>query len=450
MGRLHLIRPESVLLLMVILAGSAAFGLQAVPPAAAQSSAGAIAYVRPNNETGDEIRLINADGSNDRRIWTVGTADAHDVEAITGLDWRPDGGEIAFASNHEAACSWYDSDIYAVRPDGGGYRRVTNAPHCAGLASYPKGSVTVTVQNYNFDTTLYLIYVAGAPGLKSLSVPAGSSSSLTFTDVADFGSEVVQPVVAINGLYRWIGGAVADVQPGQTVDAGMLTISGSGMEELGAYKPSWRHDGLQVGYTSGCGSINGIAATPPAGDIGQPLLGSVDESACVWDWGPTAATANQLLYGTYSSYENDTGIFRASEGGNNRGELLVPLSSYSAESVNDIEWLPDGSGFLFVKGYVDLGILTDIFRYDFASDRITQLTHFEDEELVGDLSISPDGQSIVFERAATRDDPADLWVMRRDGSDMRLLARNAANPAWSPQALPAELSHRVYLPLVQR
>ncbi len=65
---------------------------------------------------------------------------------------------------HEETCSWYQSDVYAIGYDGTGYRRVTNAPACAVLATLPKGSVTVDVANYT--SSLVWVYVAGAPGIK--------------------------------------------------------------------------------------------------------------------------------------------------------------------------------------------------------------------------------------------------------------------------------------------
>ena len=63
------------------------------------------------------------------------------------LAWRPDGRELAFSSEHEEACSLYESDVYAIGYDGAGYRRVTNSPACAALAGLPKGSVKVNVTN---------------------------------------------------------------------------------------------------------------------------------------------------------------------------------------------------------------------------------------------------------------------------------------------------------------
>ena len=73
---------------------------------------GTIAYVRG----GTEVRLINADGTNDRKLWTH--PDAKKELGIYDVAWRPDGKELVISSGHAAAYSLYHSDLYAIRPDG--------------------------------------------------------------------------------------------------------------------------------------------------------------------------------------------------------------------------------------------------------------------------------------------------------------------------------------------
>ncbi len=167
--------------------------------------------------------------------------------------------------------------------------------------------------------------------------------------------------------------------------------------------------------------------------------------AALLAWGPTPATANQLLYAGNVAFESE-GVYRVTEGSATRGELLVSYESY--EDIRGLAWLPDGSGFVYavIEGY--LMDTANVFLYSFASRTATRLTSFKGE-LAGSLSVSPDGQQIVFERAAAAETPSDLWVMRRDGSNLRLLVRDAASPAWSPRKV-VVLSNKGYLPRVTR
>src|SRR5574341_36238 len=128
---------------------------------------GTIAYFRvvgaTQNEPGtSELHLVNPDGSNDRMIYST-------PRGLTTIypnpGWRPDGREIAFVSAQEVACSRFNSDIFAIRPDGSGLRRITNAPKLEDLAKLPKGSVTVTVENLITNVSIFFVYVEGATNL---------------------------------------------------------------------------------------------------------------------------------------------------------------------------------------------------------------------------------------------------------------------------------------------
>jgi Tol biopolymer transport system component len=117
----------------------------------------------------------------------------------------------------------------------------------------------------------------------------------------------------------------------------------------------------------------------------------------------------------------------------------------------DLKWLPDGSGFVAAIAAWNEGrwASNNLYDYTFATQQLRQLTNFDDE-FAGFLSISPDSAWIAFERAPTTEAHPDLWLMRRDGSDMRLLARKAARPAWSRRAPQAAPEIRVYMPVVVR
>jgi hypothetical protein len=409
--------------------------LQASTSAPASSPAavdpGTIAYVRRSTH---DIHLISPDGTGDRVLWTAPRPLA--LRAAHDLAWRPDGRELAFSSDHEETCSWYQSDVYAIGYDGAGYRRVTNSPARAELADLPKGSVTVNVTNAT--VSLVQVYVQGAPGIKSVR----QSGTVTLDDVADFGPGVVQPAVGIYGELRILASPpLADVQPNVPVPGGNLMISEfSGIDGFGPGKVSWKAGGSALAYGMRTYSqISQIPASPPYGSIGEPLPVVEHAAPNLVAWGPTAATKDQYLYSSKDDplFENIEGIYRNTVGDASGGTKLVPISAYyGAEVVHDVEWLPDGSGFLFAKRYVPLEIYSDIFEYSFATQEITQLTSLADDSARG-LSISPNGQYIVFERVAdVHDSTSSLWIINRDGSGLHKLADDAGRPAWGQLALP--------------
>jgi len=436
----------STLVVAVVLLAVAVFEPVSGQPASS-ADPGTIAYVRRSTH---DIHLISPDGTGDRVLWTA--PQPLSVYPAYDLAWRPDGRELAFSSGHEQACSWYESDVYAIGYDGAGYRRVTNSPACAVLAGLPKGSVTVEVANYT--STPVWVYVQGAPTIKWVNY----SGTVTFEDVADFGPGVHQPSIGIYGLYRFTSyPPYADVEPGQTVPGGNLTImSLSGFESFGAGKVSWKADGSALAYGMRTSSgIKQIPANPSYGSIGVDLPVVQEASPSLVAWGPTPATKDQYLYSSGMSIfkENVGGIYLNTVGNASGGTQLVLLYDYSGEYIHDIEWLPDGSGFLFSKFHVELGYFSDIFEYNFATQSITQLTpSLSDESGDGGargLSVSPDGQQIVFERAVYPDDPtSSLWIMNRDGSGLHKLADDAARPAWG--RVPPPITARVYLPMARK
>ncbi|HEX7295064.1 MAG TPA: hypothetical protein VF251_04870 [Pyrinomonadaceae bacterium] len=398
-------------------------------PVATSARAGTIAYIR----NGTEIRLIEPDGSNDRRLWTH--PDATKDLGIDSLAWRPDGQELAFSSSHAAVASLYHADLYAIRPDGTGYRKLTNAPDRSEYDRYPKGSVSVTVRNdqpfykeSQASSGVFTIYVAGADAPQQITLPPGSTKTLLFNNVADFGNHA-QAIVAMWGKFRWFTPGV-DVRASTTVKAPAFGISGDGIELLGAFRPVWRSDGSRVSYRSGFCTVSSVSVKPVAGEHSyDPLFGGKNPlGTCTWDWGPNQSTTNQVLYTENAS--GGSSIYRITEGGTHPGEKLTTYSDVDYQLLFDLRWLPDGSGFLFSNQTL-MRDSANIFRYDFRTRKVTQITRLQNE-FTGAFSISPDGRAIVFERSKSLDDnrDIDLWTVTIDGSNPRLLVRNGFSPSW--------------------
>jgi hypothetical protein len=389
---------------------------------------GVIAFARG----GKEIWTVRPDGSGERRIWSHPAA----VQAlgVQGVAWRPDGKEIAFTSGHGASTSIFHSDVYAVKPDGTGLRRLTNAPDPAEYGRYKKGTVRLTVRNSQIfvresaaRSSTFIVYVAGADEPQRVTVPVGSAKTVVFPNVADFGA-TAQQAVAIHGRFRWFipGG---DVVAGNTESFPELVITGDGVELHGAFRPTWRADGSKISYRNGLCMISSVNASPvPGQHVYQPLFAAKHPlGTCTWDWG-TDSRPEELLYTENSS--GDPSIYRIKEGGRHPGEKLTAFTNIPYQTLLDLHWQPNGGGFLFS----DKNLFRDsanIFRYDIASKVRTQVTKLE-KEFARMFSVSPDGRWIVFERGREMDEdsPADLWIVGTDGSGLRLLVRNGLRPSW--------------------
>lgn len=416
-----------VLLFSIVLAGFAA----ADAPRSTRA-VGVIAY----KGGGNEIRLINSDGSNDHRLW-MEPLPGDTFTGIRGLQWRPDGGALAFASDYQTLCSVYDSDVYTINADGGGLKRLTNSPLCAGLAGFAKGTVRVEVENQTTDSQ-FLIYVEGAPTAELVTIAPGAAVVITLSGIADLGN-LEQQITLINGHFRWFDPAVfVNVQPGQTVSASTrFILTGSNVyRNLGATYPVWHRSGAKVGFIFFEGILNEIIATPPvSGDDALLLAPGAGAIATSMAWSPVD---DSILYTGIDS------IFIVQPGADNPGTPLIDKDG--SQLWLGLDWLPDGSGFVFAATGGQFGQEnSNIYRYTFADDNLVYLTAYEDD-WAGWPSVSPNGQEIAFEYAAEADDPAQLWIVGIDGSDPHPLGVQGKSPDWRP-GTGIDYTNFIYLPL---
>ena len=182
-----------------------------------------------------------------------------------------------------------------------------------------------------------------------------------------------------------------------------------------------------------------------------PVVAGADP--CQVAWGPTAA-GDQYVYYSSIGLNQETGyggIYLNSLGDASGGTQVVYFT-YWDTAVFDMEWLPDGSGFLFTNLYVLLdppGTYSTIYKYDFATKSLSAVLTTR-AFCIRDLSISPNGQHVVFHTTADQysDPTSSLWIMNRDGTGLHKLLDDAGRPAWGQT--PAPLNRRTYLPMVVR
>lgn len=407
---------------------------------AQQQLTGTIAYA---DMAGDSIRLIEPDGSDDRPIWTHAESNEF-FRGFKGLDWNPDATELAFGARHETTCSNYQADIFGIRADGSGERRITNPPACADLAAFPTGSISFQVRNEVADRAVFFIYVEGAPETVPVTVSPGATELVTVHNVADFGPGVIQYVSAVNGLISWIQPDIAaDIQAGAQVDVSntFVITANTGRDTWDASVPSWHRSGERVAYSLGRGIPASIPADAEIGHDGDLLFDlAANARASYLAWSPV--NDDVLL-----AFGGDVYI-----GAAGATEVALIAQAGSTQLIQGMDWLPDGSGFVVAA---TAGEFTwersNLWIYDFASENIEQLTDYE-SQYVGYPSVSPDGNYVVFTLGDDIDAGGEMFVMALDGSDIYSLDASGFWPDWSPKdlAIPPSNNQKVYLPFVLR
>lgn len=382
---------------------------------------GTIAYVH----NGDEIRLIEPDGSNDRLLWALPQPDVHQ---INGVDWSPDGGTLAFTSDHERTCSIYDSDVFTIGADGADLRRLTNSPACSELGDYPTGTVVLEIENQVSDQNLFVVYVEGSLTAQTVTLAPGEVKQLVFPNVADFGNGVLQKTSASVGFSRWVDpSVVVDVVAGGTANAVTRLVLGP----LNHFKwnsshPSWRHDGATIGFVLSDGVLNEITRNPAVGSASNLLV--LGEGGSLGSQLSRSPVANEILF----SHNTNFDIYHANLDVGTPSELLVEIPDNHL--VYGIDWLPDGSGFVFAVAEGEFFDETvNLYEYTFATDGLSKLTNFT-TEVAAHPSVSPDGQYIAFAyQTSLEAETAELRVMTRNGSEIWSLNVPGILPDWSTE-----------------
>jgi Tol biopolymer transport system component len=161
------------------------------------------------------------------------------------------------------------------------------------------------------------------------------------------------------------------------VDLGTLTLDGDicvkFLREFVLWELSWKNDGSEISYTlQGLRTIDALGSTTIGEELtpGGPLASNLE-------WSPVDEQY-QFCDTTFSPIKYNTYLTR----GGGESQLLVENNKDHISPA----WLPDGSGFVYVK-YDGYPINWNIFYYDLPADKQQRLTAFGDE-LVMNVSVS--------------------------------------------------------------
>jgi hypothetical protein len=383
-------------------------GSQTVP-----AFTGEIAFV-----DGKQVKRIQPSSGAAQTIWTH----PGDAPSLLSVRWNPTATELGFTSDHETYFSPLEDDLYAIRPDGSGLRRITNAPSQAAIlgGGFATGSVRLNIFNDGsaLDTFApFVISLRGANELKSFALPAyQQTGQILIENVVDLGGD--QAVIFIYsspacGANRRDVAGFVNVIPGQTVEANLTFNATNCGGFVGAARElTWKWDGTEIGYLLGNGPFKIEAAgraTP-----GDPWFGGNDLINDTLAWSPV----NDLVL--YDVIGAGGGIYRRDVAGQQPGQLIVNRTLLG-DPVKPA-WLLNGGGFLYI-------FAGNVFSADAAGQNRQQLTFFAPGEQAERVSPSPDGAYAVIERKLGN--ASALWLLERDNPANMWLLAPGSKPDWS-------------------
>jgi hypothetical protein len=294
------------------------------------------------------------------------------------------------------------------------------------MTDLPTGSVRVTIANQTADLGEFTIHAQGLEQAVGATVDPGFQATFELT-LRDLGDDTPQFIVVRNGDSVWFDAAVyADVLPGTSVDAGILTAAGDPFDTWGALSASWSHDGTRLAYQQGLGSPWQIQASAGPLEIGSPLF-APDVNGTISMTTPTfSPTDDRVLYHRYDTDPATIDLGRADA--DRAGDAVV-----AATLVNGLDWLPDGSGFIASDSSALLDS-ANLVLADLATGSITPLTAFTDGFAMWP-TVSPDGAWVAYSYSPVPLDQAETMELRLHhiaSGQERLLAANGLNADWGP------------------
>ncbi|MEZ4517328.1 MAG: hypothetical protein R3C44_11000, partial [Chloroflexota bacterium] len=270
----------------------------------------------------------------------------------------------------------------------------------------------------------------------TVTVAPGTTKTVTVKDVADLGDALAQRIVVIRDDTRWYDPAVTvNVVAGETAEAtGTLVLQpeGNNYRNFGASQPAWRFDSSAIGFVFGDDTLRQVAPYPTVAEPDELLVPEAGGDLLAW-----SPISDTVLYAAADA------IYLIAPGASGQGTPLV--ENAAGQQVLGLDWLPDGLGFIFTQTNEEADT-ANLFRYDLDSGETTPLTELT-SGFLRHPGVSPDGQAVVFERAARIDSSAELWTLEIATGEMESLGVTGAYPDWRPQRQ-VNLFAYFYLPII--
>jgi Tol biopolymer transport system component len=377
-------------------------------------------------------------GNADIWILDLSTHALHNVTRHPGGDfrpsWSPDGRWIAFSSDRESTkpqfgfITGHRADIFLVRADGAGLRRIT---HADGFAGSPAWST---------DGKRLVFYEASAEGARNITSPRQRRGTTQIVSV-DLATEKRQVLTTGDG-EKWSPQWLADGRVGYASggpEGGVEFVSGAAGARGEVRNPSWSPDGRRLVFHRDVEPAWPPLRTWPSGDPARQLV----RTGVFPSYSPDGSrlVANAIVaQSEFRGAPVGTGPARIEYNSilvmNADGSQRVALFSDSTRAALAPAWSPKGDRIAFGVGGFFQGSsgasIADIAVMNVDGTGVEILT--DGSANYGFPSWSPDGRQLVY-RGAGREGNG-LFIMNVETRTVRVLTGGAAHdnfPSWSPK-----------------
>ncbi|HWQ03296.1 MAG TPA: protein kinase [Candidatus Nitrosotenuis sp.] len=334
--------------------------------------------------------------------------------SLPGLEdsptWSPDGRSLAYVSDAAGQL-----DIYVQQISGGRAIRLTDSDaDDAQPAWSPDGSQIAFVSarartDKRFASILNLgplqLFFAGRNGDVWVMPALGGTSRRIAEDAyypswSPDGKQLVYSAMRDGKWGLWIGSVDGSTAPRLIIDRGQEVVT----------QPAWSPDGKWIAYCNASFARTRVFVVPSGGDAeGKAKAWTPEESNALM---PSWSADGEWLYFT-SDRGGAMNLWRARFGVTGLSDYEQVTSSVEA----NLQARPDPTGQRVA--YSNVRVSLDLWEYDLASKKATQLTSETTQEDFGRLS--PDGKWLAF--FSNRGGSPGIWLRNlQDGSMTQVVA----------------------------
>jgi dipeptidyl aminopeptidase/acylaminoacyl peptidase len=394
------------------------------------------------------VLLIALPASAQKKPFAI--ADLYRLKAVEDPQFSPDGSQIAFVVREsDLAKGTTNNEIYLIRPDGSGLRRMTNNPAADTHPRWsPDGTSLLFLSTRKNGAQAWVLPIDGGEPRQLTDFSAGvgdpvwspdgkrilfasdvypdcgasDSCNKTTANAAETGP--LQAYMADGLLYRhwtsWKEGKYShlisfvpdtktytDLTPGN-FDAPTFSLGGTGF----TFSP----DGKEVCFVSNHEKYEAETTNKDLWTV--PVSGgstkNITAANCSYDGDPAySPDGTSIAFRTQSvpGYEADRFAIALYD----RATGTVSRKAENFDNwVADVQWAADSKSLFFtaeVQGHVPL------YRLDLATGGYKQVI---DVKTIDAFHVSPAGGKIAFVRRAIGE-PPELWICNADGKEMKRL-----------------------------